>query len=337
VPPARAIGPTNQRLTNPYVFNGADPNNLGKLRTNSVVQIDTNDGTGFPTGTRATGTVIQSRIINGAGYFCVLTADHVLNGSTAATDFISFNNSAAENTSSMPQFPVVSFARVQGDAGETVDMDVAVVRIGDPNQTLYTQTFDENIAGISVGGGRPFTEIGFGRRSGVNDDATTDPLVGVANTYGFKRYQNNQTTRTINNFARAYSGGNYAYHALTYTFDSVGAANRVAGEGFGFSGDSGGPLLIDFLVDGANLVTPATNSIYTNFIAGVEAFGANDTSVDPDGAGPLGVGEGATVDAGYYNTRITTACEALMAAVPEPAAPLSCVMGLIALSRRRGK
>jgi hypothetical protein len=316
-PPARAVGPTNQLLTTPYVFNNADPQNLPKLRTNSIVQIDTNDGIGFPTGTRATGAVIQSRIINGVGYFCVLTADHVLNGTTTAKDFISFANSAAENQSSAPQYPVVRYARVPGDNGETVDLSVAVVRFGDPNDSLYTRTLDENIAAISVGGGRARTEIGFGRRTGQNDDGTTDPLVGVANTYGFKRYQNQKTTRTLNNFARTYNGAAYAYHSITYTFDAVGGANRVAGEGFGFAGDSGGPLLIDAEVNSANL-NGQNNSIFTNFIAGVEAFGDNDTSKDPDGAGPLGVGEGAAVDAGYYNAKITTTCDALMDAVAVP-------------------
>jgi hypothetical protein len=332
LPAAHAIGPTNQTLTNPYVFNNADPQNLMKLGTNSIIQVDGGDSSA-PLGT---GSVIKMEIIDGVGYLCILTADHVLNGSTVTKDFISFTNSATEGSSSMPQFPIISYARVAGNAGETVDADVAIVRVGDPTKPVYTQTLDRGLALNSVGSGIIFTEIGFGRRTGLADNQNTDPLVGVPGTYGTKRYQNNQTTRTIANFNQTYSGVNYRFHAITYTFDAIGTPNRVPGEGFGFAGDSGAPFLTSGLVNSTNLNAQG-NTIFTNTIAGIDVYGPNSTA---DTAAGLNKGEEAGVDVGFYSKNITTACDKLFASVPEPSSWLVLATGLLGLlgyGWRRGR
>ena len=98
----------------------------------------------------------------------------------------------------------------------------------------------------------------------------------------------------------------YTYDALTYTFDAQGTANYVAGEGFGFPGDSGSPFLAtDFYDPGGGLPT-----LENNTIIGIDTYGP----VGEIRNGALEYG----VNIGVYANTLRTQCDQLMAAVPEP-------------------
>ena len=113
--------------------------------------------------------------------------------------------------------------------------------------------------------------------------------------------------------------GVYTENDVTYTFDAQGTANFIAGEGFGFPGDSGAPLFNNtttFDPGGGLPLVDATDSI-----AGVDVFG-------PTGMINNGAVED-TVDVFDYRTNIQAACAVVMAAAPEPSTALLLSVGSV--------
>jgi hypothetical protein len=131
---------------------------------------------------------------------------------------------------------------------------------------------------------------------------------------GTKRYQNNLLTR----FAPNNVHGAYRENDITYTFDAQGTANFIPGEGFGFRGDSGAPLFNNGTTFDPGNGLPLIAA--TDSIAGVDVFGP--TGMIRNGA------EEFAADVLDYRNNITTACDTLLAAAPEPSTLTLFVIGM---------
>jgi len=311
---ADATGPNNQLVPNPA------PGGANTL--SSVVALLNVGGGIIQSG--GSGTVIDSVINAGDnnGYLCVLTADHVELGSGTPANVISFANTQPVGGAApgAGTYSIIGAQQVAGFAGQNVDLDVVLVRYGAPD-AFFNAVPDKSLT-TSVGVGNTLSEVGFGLTATPNfSGANLISLTQQNGTYGTKRYQNNALTAFVANSVH----GAYKENDVTYTFDAQGTANYVAGEGFGFSGDSGAPLFNNtstFNPGGGLPLVAATDSI-----AGVDVFGPTGTITNSQAE--------LTVDVFDYRNNINTACANLMTLIPEPSSCSLFVAGACTLLARR--
>lgn len=266
-----------------------------------------------------TGTIFDNMNINGQGYFCVVTADHVVssNGTKAGALFnglgVGFGNDSA--TSGLSGLKQVGNVARYGNLG---GQDVAVFAV---SYGAYNAANDQFVAKLGTPltqASGPFSEWGFGN--------TGDFVAGGMNTlnqYGVERFQNNSFTRFMN---VAYSG--YAYNSIQWTFN----AQNGSGNGTSFDGDSGGAYFNGsqqgFTIS-VNGKIPQNMNAFTDYLVGVHDFGDNNAF---KAFGFMGNG-GTPMTAGL-EAWMQKAC---MNAVPEPSSMLALALpvAILALRRRR--
>ncbi|MCI0331861.1 MAG: PEP-CTERM sorting domain-containing protein [Planctomycetes bacterium] len=311
---AVAIGPSNQVVPNPA------PGGTNTL--SSVVGV-VGLGVGRNTiNANGSGTVIDSSVIGNRCWLCVLTADHNFPNANRIV-FPNYTLDAVPPAAGVKT--ILSHQQVAPiGVGQNVDAAVALVSYGAPDAFFFGVP-DKSLT-TAVGVGNTLTEVGFGR-GGTNVVDGMGNIIGINEgnraSAGTKRYQNNLLTEFIANFA---AGNGYVYNAINYTFDAQGAANRIAGEGWGMRGDSGAPLFNNGVTFDPGGGLPLLASI--DSIAGVKTFG------------PLNATNGAknqAVDVFDYRANIVTACNTLLATVPEPTSLVLLALGLVwfAASPRR--
>jgi hypothetical protein len=324
-----ATGPNNQFVPNPA------PANANTF--SSVVGVVSVDAAGDVDAV-GTGTVIDSRIVNGVGYLCVLTADHVVKAGVSRIVFPNFVRGMPPP--GVGTKPIVNQRQVAGIApGQNVDANVILVRYGTPD-AFYFNVPDKTLAS-GVGVGNKLADIGFGQTGTPNFNAQGNlvSLTATGGGEGDKRYQNNLLTGFFpNNTSPAH--GAYKENDIEFTFDAQGTANFTAGEGYGYRGDSGGPLFnngVTFDPGGGLPLIASTDSI-----AGVLAFTPRPASVNPGGTAVNGDVEFA-VDVFDYKANIWAACAAELSTIPEPstlvllaAASGSWLAGWCVRRQRRG-
>jgi hypothetical protein len=306
LPAAHAIGPNNQVVPNPAP--GA---------TNTFSSVVGVVGIGGGTiNTNGSGTVIDSYIdpATNVGYLCVLTADHNLPNANSII-FPNYTPGAAPPASGV--YSIIDNQEVAGiGVGQKVDLNVVLVRYGTPN-AFYFGVADKSLT-TSVGVGNTLSEIGFGRQGipGFTGANLTSLTEGNFASGGTMRYQNNLLTAFVAN--NPHNG--YVENDITYTFDAGGTPNNIAGEGFGFRGDSGAPLFNNTTSFNPGMGLPLIAA--TDSIAGVDVFG-------PTGVITNGAVEDA-VDVFDYRANIMAACADELASIPEPSSIALFAIGVCA-------
>lgn len=291
-----AMGPANQT------------SNLG-----SIVRIIYDAGLGGGIGQfNGTGTIIANRNINGTGYYCVLTADHVVTQRLPNGNFDPNNSlpgvgiafgSVANNTGNSTWTPADILFRA---GGGTVDIAVMGVPYGP-----YNQANDANVAAIAGHGqvGQGFTTVGYGNEGML--DAPNNRFVGQGR-YGVQRWAN----AVIDSFqANFVSFWGYQFDAVFYRVPNPA---NLAGGGTILDGDSGCPYF--------TTVRNAQNTYWTSGIAAVQSGTLGNPPIWNFGQLNFGV----DLTPAYVNW-IQQSCMA----VPEPASLLVLAAGLALLGRRR--
>jgi hypothetical protein len=215
---ALGIGPDNQTL---------NPTLDGVVR----VLFDNNLGGGVGEFV-GTGSLIDNRNVNGQGWLCVLTADHVVSsddtpsGATVKSPGIALGNSnnTTGNSAYLPAGPV--FRR-----GPTGRVDIALLGVNyGPFSAGYTPLVRKLVAANNFS--QYFSAIGYGEEGQV-----------VAG--GFQAQHRNGTQRYLNehaDFVSNYSSLGYLYNAARWrTNDPNDPMVTVKGTGATFGGDSGAP------------------------------------------------------------------------------------------------
>ena len=276
---AYATGPAFQTVTNPA--------SGGLSLLNSVVQI-TKPATG-PVTTKGrvnggTGSIIDKFVDRGTGYLCILTSDHIF---SKGYDRIAFGNSAsagfldspdvAANYSIIGRQQVIKQTYGNNPLTQKVDADVILVKYGAVD-ARFTGLTPLSLATTSAAKFDTFSEVGFGDKGSYGPGGST--MVMSTNTYGVKRYQNNKFVGLNSNITI----GAYNYDAISYNFNKLGTGGAVGGEGYGGVGDSGAAFLNSSLRTTSGLTTGVLNgnSLYTDAIVGIDAFGAFDNVTSGD-------------------------------------------------------
>jgi hypothetical protein len=242
VPTAFAIVPTAQVVLNP-----------GNVNLNSVVQFDT---AAVQVGT---GTIICKYVgANGDGFFALITADHVVSAPPPIADRIGFLNSTVlGGPAAGPNNNLLIGQIFHGGFTGNEDVAVLAVDYGKAPDAFFNGVATLSYASIANPTGRQFTSIGFGN-TGTSDGA--GGYNETLNSGGTKRFQNNVVT----GFAAGQMHAGYTYTDVQWQLDNPG----IAGEGFVYRGDSGGPLLT------TNPITlGGVANVFTDTIFGITTFG----------------------------------------------------------------
>ncbi len=280
-PQAWAIAPAQQQ-TNPTL--GTSLYDVVNLVTDPTLSVGAVDA--------GTGSIIDSEVVDGIGYFCVLTAQHVVaDANINRIGFGSWGDGTNGANSYIPTYPITSHYDGGATGGE--DISVAVVRYGTPD--AFFDTVSENAlslwsppagnqaqtAAYVMANVASFTEIGYGLTAtphytaGVQDGwtPTLPPPAGL----GIQRFQNNFPTSTAD---KGVAGAQISWHP-----HNPSAPNT--GEGSSFGGDSGGPYLLESTTTRtiSGLPDPQhqgmtlpdqTIQLYTDTIFAVHTFGNNN-------------------------------------------------------------
>jgi hypothetical protein len=205
---------------------------------NGVVQVYKENGAGTIAGS-GTGSIIGRKIdANGDGWFCVLTANHVVENSPRRSIALGDRQTA-------PVRP----GRVGGGdnwyiAHPTLDIALVAVKWGQPDgffNNLQLLTLAPQNVNDMVTNHMQFSQLGYGRSgSFVQGGLQTDNPVEDLSARN-KRFQNNRIERTRNNVVTDSRG--VAYTGVEFTFDRPAETGFLAAEGLSYVGDSGGPYL----------------------------------------------------------------------------------------------
>jgi len=268
---ALAIGPANQTIS---------------PQDNSVVRLLDGSATGNAAGANfdGTGSIIDNMDINGQGWFCVLTADHVVSstgaqgGALANSVGIAFGNSANNNGSSA--YLVANQSKIfRGGVGGLEDLAVVGVPYGAFNPAFNSYAISLQVAGSPTN--QLFSDIGFGNQGNL-----TPTGYQAQGLYGTQRFLNDAID-TITP-VQAQPGG-YTYAAALWTIDNPNGAGAHIGSGSAFDADSGSPYFA--ISNGAsalvtNLVFQNTTNNTTVFYNtdgefAVHTFGSGTTNMPP--------------------------------------------------------
>lgn len=226
---ALATGPNQQTL--PWLA----PNTQ---RLNAVVQVFGEAANGGIAG-GGTGSVIGRRIdANGDGWFCVLTANHVVEATGRRS--IAFGDR---------QMSPARNGRIGGGdnwyiSHPNLDVSLVAVKWGAPDfffNNLELLTLSPQSVDTLVNNRTQFSQLGYGRsgqfvQGGMRTDNPVQPLEARD-----KHFQNNRIEATRNNVIS--DNRRIPYQGVDFIFDRPAAAGFLAAEGQSYVGDSGGPYL----------------------------------------------------------------------------------------------
>jgi hypothetical protein len=289
-----------------------------------------------PTADLGTGSIIDSDVVTEGseqiGYFCVLTADHVIAGGATGIGFGYFGDGTNGAHSFAVTYPIVSSVR-GGSTGQE-DLAVAVVRYGvvDPNfvsvKDLQLWTPPASLALANLPG---FTQVGYGDTgaphyaAGVQDGFTAQASSGI------QRFDNaNPISSTANS-----THGAYTYTDVQWNPAPVSPGHPNLGVGSSFGGDSGGPYFTStpttFTVNGLtdvfdNPVGTQTITTSSDAIFAVHTFGNNR---NPQ-LFSANIASGGNLLTAADITWINNACAT---PVPEPSTCVLAIIGLTSLVR----
>lgn len=308
---AFAGGPVNQLSSN----NGT----VRILVSNANTNFATDAGVAF----NGSGTVIDHKNINGQGWICILTADHVLSttASAAGASFqsigIGSGNSANPNGSSSG----FKANMVMRSAARRTDIAVLGVNYG-----TFNAAFNQFKRTVWDGTGTPtaFTGEGFGAE--MTDDSANSRWNRVAN-YGVRRRWN-MNGFTISAGANATFNDYDGSQTIEWKPKAVGSMTSLNGHGQGADGDSGGAY---FVGDPETITTTlGTTTYYRSSIFGTQSFGSfiNGNAND-------GVAYGSRWGGVYLNAANRTWIQQQCSAVPEPTSIAALAAGLTLLLRKK--
>ncbi|MBI3838760.1 MAG: PEP-CTERM sorting domain-containing protein [Planctomycetia bacterium] len=240
-PRAWAIAPMQQRTDPALGTTLYDVVNLVTDPTLSVAPVNA-----------GTGSIVRTEIDENlnVGYFCVLTAKHVVDDPNINRIGFGFWGDGTNGANKYnPVFPITNHFDGGATGGE--DISVAVVRYGTPD--AFFNTIAANTVGLwsPPAGNRAqtaafvmanvasFTEIGYGLTAtphytaGVQDGWT--PVLPPPTGLGIQRFQNNFPT----------SAGDQGAAGAIVGWHPHNPSTPNTGEGSSFGGDSGGPYLLE--------------------------------------------------------------------------------------------
>jgi hypothetical protein len=279
-----------------------------------------------------TGTIVGHHNMNGVGWFCVLTADHVLSstgqfgGALVSKPGIAFGNSSKPTSGNSPYRPAGPRVRRNGANG-TSDLAVIGVRYG-----AFNATYDDLVRTVVPATAFfEFSDIGYGNEGRlVNFDGAGGPDGYQAqNLFGTQRYFNDK----VGSFQANFSFIGYTYEAAHWFIDDPAAIGSIQGSGTTFGADSGSPYF------SSDLMTDTNNDILEFFTDNVFAVHTGPAATQmylgkqykPYGYNNHGVAlSSADVD------WIRASCDVVT--VPEPTAFVLLVLaivGVVQLRRRR--
>jgi hypothetical protein len=293
------------------------------------------DMTTGPTSDLGTGSIIDSDIVNQGGqqigYFCVLTANHVIAGGASGIGFGYFGDGTNTANSFSNTYNYTNV--VSGGSTGKEDLSVAIVRYGvvDPffisvqDLKLWTPPANLTLANMPS----PFTEVGYG------DTGTPHVTAGVQDGFtpqsssGIQRFDNANPASVNANAAH----GIYTYTDIKWNPGPVSPGNPNLGTGSSFGGDSGGPYFMSdataFKVNGltdvfGNAVGQQNINAFSNTIFAVHTFGNNNNpQLFADN-----IQSGGNLLTAADITWINNAC----ATVPEPSTVVLALCGIAALA-----
>jgi hypothetical protein len=227
-----------------------------------------------PTTDTGTGSIIGKMQVGDLGFFCVLTADHVITG---GANYIGVGTSGGVPP---PPSQRLQFATVAaGGASGTEDLRIGSVTVGDIVHNPTAAAVYNSVVPLQVANPmtRPlrvndlFTEYGYGDTGTATMVGGTPGYMRTASDF-IQRFQNNSVLQITANMAAP----NPPYVEQQVLWNIVAPANNN-GQGASLAGDSGGPYLSSFpsnttIMRNGN---PLSISILTDFIVGVHAFGNN--------------------------------------------------------------
>ncbi len=305
-----------------------------------------------------TGSIIDSDVVQQGneeiGYFCVLTADHVVTPPGLVANQIGFGYVGDGDNPANSFGDTYKFTNVaHGGATGNEDIAVAVVRYGvvdqffnsvtdlklwnPPTPAPGTSAADaaQQLADYAKANVTGFTQIGYGNTGTPHVTAGVQDGFNFQSSFGVQRFDN----ATIANSTPLAPHNGYTYTDVTWNPGPVSPGNPNLGTGSSFTGDSGGPYMttdptnynVNGLVDVlGNAVPQQTIAANTNTIFAVHTFGNN--------ANPqlfaANVASGGVLLSAADVAWINGVC----AAVPEPSTytlAITSMLALVALKRRR--
>ncbi len=294
---AWAIGPDNQTINPTF---------------DSVVRVLFDSGLGGGIGEfSGTGTVIGNANVNGEGWLCVLTADHVVsngmgmmsaNRPTLPGLGIAFGNSG-NDTGNSAYLRAQRVLRPNFNDGPK-DVDIAVLSI---NYGLFNPLFTPLVRTlVPATAFFFFSDVGYGEEGKLN---LANSRYDGQGKFGTQRYFNDKITlfqAGFNSFL------DYNYEAAVWFVTGPNAMGAIAGTGAAFPGDSGSPLFS----------SETNGTFFTNNEFGVVTAG------ETDGMGniPFGAKQFAVALTRDQIAWIEHSC-----AIPEPASVCLFGIGVVVL------
>jgi hypothetical protein len=257
---ALADAPSNQIVPDPIPAQGT----LNTL--NSVVNIDLANGR-----IDGTGSIVSAVVVNGVGYFCVLTADHVV---ADLPTTIAFGNSGNPPTNT--KYNILPGTNNRGGSTGLEDIALFTVRYGAPDAFFRSLT----PFSLATPPATPvnFTQVGYGA-TGTYNAVTMQYSSTVLD--GNKRFIDNTCFGTTAGFKNSV----YTYTSANWHPEAPGGGWGFAG-GTTFGGDSGSPYLIAGSNNPENFISVAgvnrivnTDQIFAVHTAGFDPSSLTDTNV----------------------------------------------------------
>jgi hypothetical protein len=275
-----------------------------------------------------TGTIVGHHNMNGVGWLCVLTADHVLSstgqfgGALKDKPGVAFGNSGKASGNS-PYRPASPRVRRNGASG-TSDLAVLGVRYG-----AYDPALDGLVRNVVPATAFfEFSDVGYGNEGRlVNFDAMGGPDGYQAqDVYGTQRYFNDK----IGTFQANFSFIGYTYEAAHWFIDDPAAMGSVQGSGTTFGADSGSPYF------SSELITDTNNDIlefFSDNVFAVHTGPAATQMFDGKQYKPFGYNNHGVALSSADVDWIRESCD--IVTVPEPTAFVLLVLGIGVLRLRR--